>query len=57
MKVRDKNYNVFAVFDGHGGSVVSEHLKTNFIQDFVSQMNESPMLEVLENLRKVIHKI
>lgn len=57
VKILDKIYHFFGVFDGHGGSFVSEYLKNNFVKIFEEQMKESPMLNMTENLRKTIFKI
>ena len=46
-----KNFNIFAVFDGHGfnGHIISEYLKENLIKKIVNH----PRLKVLDNLENI----
>ena len=46
-----KNFNIFAVFDGHGynGHIISEYLKENLIR----KIKEHPKIKLLKNLRYI----
>ena len=46
-----KNFNIFAVFDGHGfnGHIISEYLKENLIKKLANH----PRLKVLDNLENI----
>ena len=46
-----KNFNIFAIFDGHGfnGQIISEYLKENLVKKLV----EHPKIKVLKNLRYI----
>ena len=46
-----KNFNIFALFDGHGfnGHIISEYLKENLIKKIVNH----PRLKVLDNLENI----
>lgn len=57
VKILGKSYNIFGVFDGHGGAGSSEFVKNNFIKYFDEQMIGNPLLSVLENLRKTFSNL
>ena len=50
-----KNFNIFAIFDGHGfyGHFISEYLKNNLIKKF----EEHPKIKFLKNLRYIYSRI
>ena len=50
-----KNFNIFAVFDGHGfnGHIISEYLKENLIKKIVNH----PRLKVLDNLENIYSQL
>jgi len=57
IKIMGKAFHLFGVFDGHGGSAASEFVKNNFTKTFEEQLSINPMLSILENLRKSLHKL
>ena len=50
-----KNFNIFAIFDGHGfyGHFISEYLKNNLIKKF----EEHPKIKFLKNLKYIYSRI
>ena len=46
-----KNFNIFAIFDGHGfnGQIISEYLKENLVKKLI----EHPKIKILKNLRYI----
>lgn len=57
VEVNKEIYNLFGVFDGHGGSAVSEYLKANIVVRFRSLMNLYADRGVLETLRQTVYAL
>ena len=48
-QLNNKNYDIFGVFDGHGGKEVSLFVKNHFIEEFMNNKNTK-----YENISKAL---
>ena len=57
LNLKNNHLSLFAVFDGHGGSAVSEYLKNNFCENLKKTINKEYTLTFRKILRKSIENI